>query len=366
MALPLLALVVAIAACRAPEPPRAAEVAGHPVAVEAPRRDAAAPAAAALPREFSVVERPWAGGEIGGVADGVILATPNYRIHTSLRDRSLRQTLPRFLETAFDHYRTAILDLPLPREPMRTYVFGARSEWNRHTERVLPPSESAAMLRLRRGAYTANAEVVLHDLGRTDTLFLAAHEGWHQYSQSVFRQPLPIWLEEGIATYMEGHRIDRLTDEVQFLPWRNLERYGELRARARRGELIPLAELIERSPQSFLENGGQQLLTYYAQLWVLTHFLVEGEGGKYLPRLRRLLDDAVEGRIAARLAAEAGLSDRSRRGVASRLGRAVFSVYLSGDFEAFEQEYLAFQARLLERGVGTLIWRGQSPFELEG
>ena len=311
---------------------------------------------------FVVLESPWSGEEIGGGLDGSVLSTRNYRLHSTLRDDTLEKILPRYMEAAFAHYRTAIVELPLPVEPLKTFVFGSRSEWNRFTEATLPAREAAAMLRLRRGAYTTNGEVVLHDLGRTDTLFLTAHEGWHQYTQSVFREPLPIWLEEGIATYMEGHRFDSEAGVAEFLPWRNLERYGELRARARRGGLIPLEDLLERTPQSFLEGGPNQLLTYYAQLWALVQFLVNGEDGRYRAGLERLLEDAVEGRMSSRIAQVTGV--RGRRALGSKAGRVVLSVYFTSDFELFKEQYDAFLAVLMQRGSGTAIWRGRNPFEV--
>ena len=313
------------------------------------------------PDAIAVVVSPWTGEEFGGGLDGSIIATPNYRLYSTLRDDSLERILPRYMESAFDHYRTAIVELPLPPEPLKTYIFGSRSEWNRFTEFKLPPREAQSMLQLRRGAYTADAEVVLHDLGRTDTLFLTAHEGWHQYTQSVFRESLPIWLEEGIATYMEGHRFDSEAGVATFMPWRNLERYGELRARARRGGLIPLEEIVDRSPQSFLENGSNRLLTYYAQVWALTQFLVHGENGRYRAGLERLLVDAVDGRVSSRIASVTGR--QGRRAMGSGLGRVVISVYFTPDFELFKEQYEAFLAVLMQRGTGTSIWRGRNPFE---
>lgn len=318
-------------------------------------------AALRTPEEIAFVVSPWSGEEFGGNLDGSIIASPNYRLHSTLRDDSLERLLPRYMEAAFDHYRTAIVELPLPPEPLKTYIFGSRSEWNRFTEHKLPPREAQSMLQLRRGAYTADAEVVLHDLGRTDTLFLTAHEGWHQYTQSVFRESLPIWLEEGIATYMEGHRFDSEAGVATFMPWRNLERYGELRARARRGGLIPLEELVDRSPQSFLENGSNRLLTYYAQVWALTQFLVHGENGRYRPGLERLLVDAVDGRVSSRIASVTGR--QGRRAMGPSLGRVVISVYFTPDFELFKEQYEAFLSVLMQRGTGTSIWRGRNPFE---
>jgi hypothetical protein len=369
----ILGMLAGLAACTTPtdspntSPPSPAETtsnnpASAPAAVASvtPTRTAE-PAELRAPGEIAVVVSPWTGEEFGGGLDGSIIATPNYRLHSTLRDDSLERILPRYMEAAFDHYRTAIVDLPLPPEPLKSYIFGSRSEWNRFTEFKLPPREARSMLQLRRGAYTADAEVVLHDLGRTDTLFLTAHEGWHQYTQSVFRESLPIWLEEGIATYMEGHRFDSEAGVAVFMPWRNLERYGELRARARRGGLIPLEELVDRSPQSFLEGGSNRLLTYYAQVWALTQFLVHGENGRYRAGLERLLEDAVDGRVSSRIASVAGR--QGRRAMGPSLGRVVISVYFSPDFELFKEQYEAFLSVLMQRGTGTAIWRGRNPFE---
>lgn len=308
-----------------------------------------------------VTVTPWQGEVIGGGLRGVVLATRNYRLHSTLRDQELQDLLPQTMESAFKHYRTAIVDLPLPTEPMRTYVFGSRSEWNRFTQARLSAEEAQKMLRLRRGAYTANGEVVLHDLGRTDTIFLAIHEGWHQYSQSVFREPLPIWLEEALATYMEGHRVDGETGEVVFLPWRNLERFGELRARARRDELIPIADLLDRPPQAFLSGSTGGLLTYYAQLWALSQFLVNGEGGRYRGGLERLLMDAVDGSISSRIAHATG--GPRRRAFGPGASRLVIATYFNADFDAFVREYDAFLERIIQRGAGSAIWRGRSPLE---
>lgn len=308
----------------------------------------------------SVVVVPWAGEEMGGGIDGSLIITRNYHLHSTLRDPRLEELLPGYMEAAFEHYRTAITELPLPSEPLETYIFGSRSEWNRYTQASLPPHESRAMLQLRRGAFTADGKVVLHDLGRTDTMFLTAHEGWHQYTQSIFAEPLPIWLEEGIATYMEGHRYDSRSGEVAFIPWRNLERFGELRARGRRGDLIDLDELLDRTPQQFLNGGTNRLLTYYAQLWALVQFLIHGEDGRYRAGLERLLEDAVDGRIGRRLAHAGGFEGR-RRALGAGYGRAVLAVYFTEDFESFRAGYEAFIEKMLRRGAGTAVWRGMSP-----
>ncbi len=94
---------------------------------------------------FVVLESPWSGEEIGGGLDGSVLSTRNYRLHSTLRDDTLEKILPRYMEAAFAHYRTEIVELPLPVEPLKTFVFGSRSELNRFTEAPLPAREAAAM-----------------------------------------------------------------------------------------------------------------------------------------------------------------------------------------------------------------------------
>ncbi len=358
----LLATSVALASgCRTAHDPEPTTTPAAPAAVSAPAPlPTSGDAEAAGDAAPSIVVVPWSGEEMGGGLDGSLIVTRTYHLHSTLRDPRLEELLPSYMEAAFEHYRTAITELPLPAEPLETFIFGSRSEWNRYTEASLPRHEARAMLQLRRGAFTADGKVVLHDLGRTDTMFLTAHEGWHQYTQSIFRDPLPIWLEEGIATYMEGHRYDSRSGEVEFIPWRNLERFGELRARGRRGELFDLDVLLDRTPQQFLSGGTNRLLTYYAQLWALVQFLVHGEDGRYRPGLEQLLEDAVEGRVGRRLAHAAGYEGR-RRAVGAGYGRAVLSVYFTEDYARFKGEYEAFVDRMMRRGAGTAVWRGMSP-----
>ena len=106
-----------------------------------------------------------------------------------------------FLPTALDHYRTAILPLPEPDGPIDVFLFGSRADWLGYTRERLP-QEAAMYEKIGRGGYTIEGDAVLYDIGRWDTFTIAAHEGWHAYSQRVFRHALPVWLEEGIACFM--------------------------------------------------------------------------------------------------------------------------------------------------------------------
>ena len=305
--------------------------------------DVASPGAAAesavLAGELSREAWSYAGRE------GHLIRTANYRIHTTIRYDNVVERLPRFMEAALEHYRTAIVDLPPPPEPLHSFIFHDREEWEAKTVEVIP--QQAGQLRgLGRGGFSTRGIAVLYYLdwsGRSrDTLAIAAHEGWHQYTQRTFRDQLPLWLEEGIATYMEGHRWGPSDEPPQFSPRRNWERWSALRSLVRRDRLIPLRDLVSRAPQEFLADGKNDLLAYYAQVWALTHFLVRHDDGKYRPFLERVLLDATAGdllRTIVRSPRVAAAGGRGRALLRSRVGPWLLLAYFTEDLRAFEEEF---------------------------
>ncbi len=285
-----------------------------------------------------------------------------HRMHSTLRDPLIRERMQIFLPTALEHYRTALVPLPATDAPIDIYLFGTRDDWIAYTRERLP-REAGIYERMGRGGYTIEGDAVLYDIGRWDTFTIAAHEGWHAYTQRVFRHPLPVWLEEGIACFMEGVRGSSNGGPPTFMPWRNFERYGELRDVVRRGRFVPLEQLIEGTPQEFLQNGRNTLLGYYAQVWALVHFLNEGEGGRYRKGLERLLDDAVEGRISGTIweSSRAGTRNERRMAIGRQVGPAVLREYFDPDIARLSAEYKAFVEAIARRGSGEWIARGESP-----
>lgn len=307
-----------------------------------------------------------------GGSRGQQIATPHFTIRTSIGNQELRRFIPVFLERGLRQYTNAICRLPEPNRPLETFIFGSRDAWAKFTRKRLG-GDADIYLGLGRGGYTTKSTAVLYDIGPNDTLTIVAHEGWHQYSQSVFREELPVWLEEGIATYMEGFRVDEQRAPV-FAAWRNFERFGELREAARSENLIPLQDLLERSPQQFLADGKDRLLVYYAQVWALTHFLVDGLEGRYRSQFSDLLQDAVRGSISTSLLAAAEDSEArealqrglARGGIRALPGPIVASAYFGRDIDDLAREYEDFVRRLCVRGSGDAIWRGQMPASVRG
>lgn len=298
-----------------------------------------------------------------GSAEGRVHRSENFIIHSTLSDGALDRALPAFSERALEKYRTALGELPAPPKAVQTFIFGARSQWERYTRERLG-SNAGPYLAMGKGGFTTEGDAVLYDIGRLDTLTILAHEGWHQYTQRTFKHPLPLWLEEGIACWMEAVRPGRGESSTSpFLPWRNYERFGELRSGARADMLIPLESLLDSSPEQFLKQGKDRLLLYYAQVWALVHFLHEGEGGRYAEPLRQLIQDAAEGRLAGRMAnSQAYPNPRARSmHLHSRLGKWVVLEYFNPRFAEFKSQYERFLRDVTAPSASQRVWRGESP-----
>jgi len=313
-------------------------------------------AAAVFPAEGAASSQPWS---FAGAA-GQVLTTNNFTIYTTETNAALIDRVPKFMERALQHYLTAITEdrpLPPPSGKMESFVMGSRQQWKELVLSMLG-KQAQPMLQIPAGGFATGGRAFLFDIGLGSTFFVASHEGWHQYSQRTFAEPMPIFLEEGVATYMEGHRWEGL--EVQFLPWSNIDRFEQLRTAAQSGRLLPLRDLIETAPQRLIGQPGDGALTYYAQLWALVHFLNEGDGGIYRPMLRRIIADAQAGKLSQSVAAQLAMSDRGGM-LAKRQGIAVFRAYFDRDIDAFNARYVAFVAQITRPGARDLITLGRSP-----
>lgn len=349
--------LAAIVACGCTHTVQRPAVMGDPLVMTPAARSPAPEAAPAIP---NLVRSTTAWEEGGG--PGVRVRTEHYNLHLALKEPAFRGWMPAYMEACHQAYATALGPLPVPEEPLDLYIFASREPWEAWTRRTLG-KDAGVYLALGRGGFTTDGVSVLYDIGRVDTLTIAAHEGWHQFSQRSLKHVLPTWMEEGLACWMEGTRLTREGVPTPFRPWRNFERWNELRNAAKEERLIPLGELLATSPQQCLESGKDRLLAYYAECWALVHFLNEGEGGKYRAALRELMQDAAQGRVAAKLLGSRAIANAVQRQQAARtrLGNGVVLAYFNPDFAAFESEYDRFVQGVTRRGAGDRIYRGESP-----
>jgi hypothetical protein len=247
---------------------------------------------------------------------------------------------------------------------MDTFLLDTRAQWQRMTLQILG-ARGQGISRVGRGGFAHGGKGVFFDIGLFDTLAIAAHEGWHQYTQSTFRERLPAWAEESIAVYMEGHRWAGATPV--FLPWANVERFDHLRNAHARGDLLPLRVMLGSTPEDLLTPVNDNLLTFYAQGWALIHFLSAHDGERSRDALRAMLTDAHNGRLSA--AVSARLTDREflTRATKDRslVGEAVFRAYFGDDLNGIEVRFRVFVGRLVSPSSRDRIVVGEAPSALE-
>ncbi|MEN0021364.1 MAG: DUF1570 domain-containing protein [Planctomycetota bacterium] len=312
--------------------------------------------ALAAPVEFTVTDWTFAD------AVGSRIETPSYTIFTTDPNPVVERRLPAFLEDSLARYRSfAGAQLPTIQTQLTTYVMATRPQWAALVQREVSARNASVYLRIRRGGFAERGRAYFFDLGVQDTFATAAHEGWHQYTQATFRQPLPLWLEEGIAASMEGFRWNpQQPNRAVFLPWSNIERFDRLRDRVAATGPIPLRELLVSRPQDLIVSNQSGALDYYAHVWALAMFLQEAEGGRYRPGLAKLLEDAATGRLGVELASRFGRR-AALSSVSRRLGPEAFLAYIDDDITRAEAAFEAFCRKVVAPGSKQRIAAGVSP-----
>ncbi len=116
---------------------------------------------------------------------------------------------------------------------------------------------------------------------------------YHEYIHFLTRsrsQGLPMWLNEGLAEFYSTFDIrdDGKTIRIGApIPGHVM--------RLRDGALIPLATLLAVDRRSAYYKGGLKTLQFYAQSWLLTHFLMLGNEGKYRSQIGAYVTSVAKG-----------------------------------------------------------------------
>jgi hypothetical protein len=291
---------------------------------------------------------------------GELILTPRFKVYTTSTKPFFIDNMPAFLENAFNHYVTSLGPLPAPTRLMEIYLLDTRAQWENITVKFMGDSADT-YLRIQKGGFTYDGRAILYDIGRRDTFAITAHEAWHVYTQSTFKNTLPVYFEEGLATFMEGFRWDPNNSQVPtFLPWANFERFDQLRWGVRSNKLMSLKEITVSTPQQLIAKDPSAALYYYAQVWALIHFLSEGEEGIHAPNLRRLVSDAALGKLVPTI--REALGDRAASSYAyRRRGVDLLKLYMGKTPEELDVPYRAFIEKIIQTGTRQQIWRGQSP-----
>lgn len=276
-------------------------------------------------------------------APGSVLTTEHYQMYTTLRDPVLVDALPQAMETAYAFYRTLVPAAREPREPMPAYLFATRTQWVQFTKR-LSAAKAPLLLKVRNGGYSERGVNVIEYVAHQVAFPVVAHEGFHQYLYHCVNRNVPAWLNEGLAVLCEGQRWDS-TGLREIDPYFNPMRRNALAEVLVRNEQFTLEELLRTDAGHVVGGSSRRIDAFYGQVWALVLFLRDGEEGKYAERFNALLAALPKDDLETH--AQAAFATSPRKDY--HYGQALFSAFISDDFQAVDREYQRFMKQRLIR-----------------
>jgi len=284
------------------------------------------------------------------------ITTKHYLIYTNLTDPLIIRQLPVLLESAFGAYVDVLgqgVDLE---KKLIVYFFDKRGQWEDFTRHWTGP-QAENYLKIQAGAYYFKGASVAYRLTRRANFSVLAHEGWHQFSDEVFKFHLPAWLDEGLATNFEAYQWDK--GKVAFEPRHNGSRLWALKETMRQEKMFDIAELLVLdagrvlSHSTYVPEEGKsdpQVAAYYAQLYALVRFLREYNYSLYLLDFQDMLSDGYQGRWplsdSDRLEAARHSQNPTRRWNAA-VGPLIFRRYIAHSPEEIRDQYRIFCLRII-------------------
>jgi hypothetical protein len=275
--------------------------------------------------------------------NGLQITTDHYTIRTTLDDPLMQHLLVRVVEAAYVR-NTVLAPLP-PARALECYVFAGREQWESYT-RAQGGSNAPIYLQIASGGFCHDGIFAGYDIGHRQTLSVIAHETWHQVSWFSFKNRLPSWLEEGMATQNEA--IIWIAGHPTFDPDENSSRIVSLRQADRNNKLWKLSDLLATHAGRVIKMPQPNIDAYYAQLWSFTLFLCQSP--TYAPRLANLLADARDGKLTAALAGTSVTQreiDNFTEHWNTVAGPLYLRKYVSNDLDALEREYLDWMRRYI-------------------
>ena len=275
-------------------------------------------------------------------ATGEKITTPHYVIYTTSKNKSIVQTLPGFLEACYEAYVQTVPPEKEPDQPMPTYFFARRWEWDRFTEEFTGP-RAPIYKKIRAGGYSENGTTVSYYSTQRASLSILAHEGFHQYLEVTRGENIPAWANEGLACYFEAFDLDKDNRPI-FKPEKNYLRIPALREAIIGKSLIPLKEILSTHAGIAVQQKLNHVQNYYAQEWSIVVFMMQDSmSNPYHAGFEQLLQELgtpeMDRKAKAYIATDTG-------GEMS-YSEAVFRAYITEDLDTFQRDYERFLNQFL-------------------
>ena len=206
------------------------------------------------------------------------LQTSNFTLLGNSSEKDLRrvgQRLEQFREAIGILFPKAVLNAP---RPTIVLVFKNEKAYDPFKPQYQGKAKAIAGFFIR-GAAANFVTLTTDSLEDFGTVY---HEYMHQVVDNTMESS-PLWFNEGLA---ESYTSFSVTDDGQraslgkVLPWHILRL---------RQQWVPLVTLLDVTHDSPMYNEKDRMGVFYAESWVLVHYLLLGEHQKYAPHAAEFL-----------------------------------------------------------------------------
>jgi len=242
--------------------------------------------------------------------------TPHYALAGTVTDARLRE-YGQALELAYREYAAGFGELLQPRgkqdargkneetpDRFRVVVLAKAEEYKEFTRAYFDSGAEYST-----GLFVSAAKLlIIQDTDdRQDTYGTLFHEAFHQFAKRYVPK-IPIWLNEGLATYYGTARPQRgkLIFKNRQSPYFSL-----IRDAANQKQLIPLRELLESTQPEFYDSMPVEGLLVtrkslcYGESFTLVSYMVnDREGRRFLRKYIRALTEAKTSEDARKVTRE--------------------------------------------------------------
>ena len=235
--------------------------------------------------------------------------------------------IARKLEAALRLYNEYLhFDLDALDSQLRVRIFADKDDYDSYLNRLISETRSDFVYI----SYTDSNRSELVGFQREEEQFNPSllHYGFIQFL-SAFVPAAPLWIEEGMATYLEYSRYDPMTESFTWkanFAW--LDSLKDLLASDEIASELTLRDLLLINK----EQAQARIELFYPSAWGLVHFLLQSPDKSH----NRILWESL-----ATLDSNAGLGENSRR-VLDRAFRWVDLAELELAFEAFVSSLMTF------------------------
>jgi hypothetical protein len=169
---------------------------------------------------------------------------------------------------------------------------------------------------------------------KTQNVVTTAHEGTHQLMAATglfpFMEDAPLWLNEGLATFIEASYRGRWVG-VGTINQERLKVFKEAVEGAPGRTLHPLKDLLSR--ESLLTSGTRSsILVAYSEVWALVYYLTKTRRDEFVSYLDYVQKRGKRARQDERTRGEENLEE--------------FKKFFDEDISAFEKEWIEYVRNL--------------------